>query len=164
MSKSIKISFGLTTFYLSMVWWLPTRICFASQNSRGWKKKWFVDSMSPPQIQMTFISLISFLIRTLEPILNWQLPMTLYGITAVLLIPDVCKKGKKLLFWLPVEKSFQGTLHTKWINTTASNMSANHLPLLTPHQGHEFFLFSILLNLLKSSDNLHSYYILVYHL
>ena len=147
-----------------MVWLLSKRACFISMKSGVWRKKWFVDSMSPPQIQMRFTSLTSFLIRILEPILNWQLPMTLYGITAVLLIHDVCKKGKNLLFWFHVEKSFDGTLHTKWINTTTSNMLANHLPLLTPHQGHKFFLFSIPLNLIKNWDNLHRCYILVYHL
>ena len=48
---------------LSIFWMLPKSVCFASQYSGQWRKKWFMDSMSPPQIQMGFIV-------SLKPCLN----------------------------------------------------------------------------------------------
>ena len=38
-----------------MLWMLSKRICFASQYSGQWRKKWFIDSMSPKQMPIGFI-------------------------------------------------------------------------------------------------------------
>ena len=38
-----------------MLWMLSKRVLLASQYSGQWRKKWFVDSMLPPQEQMGFI-------------------------------------------------------------------------------------------------------------
>ena len=48
---------------LSIFRMLPKRVCFASQYSRQWRKRWFIDSTSPPQKQMGFI-------MSLKPCLN----------------------------------------------------------------------------------------------
>ena len=63
-----------------MLWMLSKRVCLSSQCSGQYRKKWFMDSISPPQIQMGFIA-------PLKPYLNLYVHWDGLNQEAIWLIP-----------------------------------------------------------------------------